>query len=63
MEHSNYYGHPISVIQRKKDITANELKEMAEKREYRQAVVIAAVALAIIISIGAILSQFQGNVY
>lgn len=63
MENSNYYGHPISVIQRKTDITAKELKELAEKREYRQAVVIAVIAMTAIITVGVILSQFQSNVY
>jgi hypothetical protein len=60
---TDYYGYAIGQNQRKTDITAQELKELDEKREYKQAVTIGIIIMASVITLGLILSQFQGNVY
>lgn len=59
METLNYYGHPVSVVERKTDITAKELNGIKEQKEYRQAVLIAVCLLLIPVAVG-VLSQIIG---
>ena len=57
------YHNQIAVSHRNKDITASELDEIKEQKEFKQVVTIAVITLSAMIGLGILLSSIMESGY